>query len=271
MKLTLQEINTFQVFIWDFYQQNGRSFAWRNVESPYWIVVSEIMLQQTQTYRVEPKFEQFIAEFSDFQALANASLRDILSVWQGLGYNRRALYLYQSAQKIMQEYNGNLPQDPSILETFPGIGKATARSICAFAFNIPAVFIETNIRTVFIHTFFSEKKDVSDAIIMPLVEITVDKTNPREWYYAIMDYGVYLKKNYNNPSRKSRHHVIQSKFEGSDRQIRGAIIRLLTGKEMKEQEIINELQKEANRIGSILQQLCKEELIKKKNDYFCIS
>jgi A/G-specific adenine glycosylase len=271
MQLTKQEINSFQAFIWDFYKNFGRSFVWRNIECPYKVLISEIMLQQTQTYRVEPKFEQFIVVFPTVEVLAQATLKEVLSIWQGLGYNRRALYLHKTAQKIMQEYQGQLPADSCILETFPGIGKATANSICAFAFNIPTIFIETNIRAVFIHTFFRDKKRVSDTSILPLVKAAIDKENPREWYYALMDYGVYLKKNYSNPSRKSRHHIIQSKFEGSDRQIRGAIIRLLTmHKEMREVEIVKELKKESNRVIGILQQLCKENLIEQKNDYFFI-
>ncbi len=242
-------ITSFRKFIWDFYHNQGRSFAWRNSESfvsssgvmadnssgtmaehvnPYHVVVSEIMLQQTQTYRVEPKYEQFIELFPDFETLACAPLRSVLSAWQGLGYNRRGKYLQQIAQKVVVDFNGVLPDDPNVLETFPGIGKGTAGSICAFAFNKPTIFIETNIRTVFIHSFFQNQDTVHDKELLPLIAQTVDIDNPREWYYALMDYGVHLKKLHANPSRKSKHHSKQSKFEGSDRQIRGMIIKMLT-------------------------------------------
>jgi len=148
--LSLRKIKSFRACIWDYYYAFGRTFAWRNTDNPYHIVISEIMLQQTQTFRVEPKFEQFVAQFPNFETLAAASLRDILLVWQGLGYNRRAKMLQQIAQRIVDEFNGTLPADPEILVGLPGIGKATASSICAFAFNMPTIFIETNIRTVFI-------------------------------------------------------------------------------------------------------------------------
>ncbi len=148
-------------------------------------------------------------------------------MWQGLGYNRRAKYLQESAKKVVNEFGGTLPQDQKILATFPGIGAATAASICTFAFNAPVAFIETNIRRVFIHHFFNDAESVSDKDILPMVESTLDRENPREWYWALMDYGAHLAKTMPNPNRRSKHYTKQSKFEGSNRQIRGAIVRLL--------------------------------------------
>lgn len=188
------EVTSFQEMIWNFYHLAGRSFPWRNVNDPYRVMISEIMLQQTQTYRVLPKYEQFIHEFSSFHSLAAASLRDVLSVWQGLGYNRRGKLLHEASQIIVTTYGGRLPDDQHVLVTLPGIGPATAASVSSFAFNKPTVFIETNIRSVFIHSFFSNEEKVSDRQIMPLVAQTLDHRNPREWYYALMDYGVMLKK-----------------------------------------------------------------------------
>ncbi|PKN03704.1 endonuclease III [Candidatus Dependentiae bacterium HGW-Dependentiae-1] len=264
MQLSIKTIRDFQGFIGDFYTHNRRDFAWRGVDDPYKVVVSELMLQQTQTHRVAPKFELFVTEFPDFAALASAPLRDVLSLWQGLGYNRRALFLQKSAQKIMAEHVGVLPADSNILVTFPGIGKATAGSICAFAFNLPTVFIETNIRAVFIHSFFRDKEKVSDAEIMPLIEQTLDHENPRDWYYALMDYGVMLKQQCVNPSRKSAHHTTQSRFAGSDRQIRGAIVKLLTNNQsMTELKLIRSLEKDADRVKKIVEQLCSEGFIKR--------
>jgi A/G-specific adenine glycosylase len=210
-----------------FYQIKARSFAWRFVDNPYLVVVSEIMLQQTTTHRVVPKFEQFVQQFPSFDILAKAQLKDVLCAWQGLGYNRRAKYLHELAQNVVAVHNNDLPRDQSVLQQLSGIGPATAASICAFAFNQPTIFVETNIRTVFIHFFFQDQTQVHDKEIIPLVAATLDHQNPREWYYALMDYGVYLKKQLPNPSRKSRHHVKQLKFEGSDRQLRGAVIRYL--------------------------------------------
>jgi A/G-specific adenine glycosylase len=213
--------------IWDFYHEQGRSFAWRNDITPYRIVVSEIMLQQTQTSRVSEKFPQFLSVFPDFESLANATLSEVLTHWQGLGYNRRGKFLHEIAKKVMTEFDGELPIDPIILETFPGIGKNTAGSVCAFAFNRPVPFIETNIRRVYIHEFFQDSLEVHDKELMPLIEETMSKENPREWYYALMDYGAYLKTQILNPNRKSKHYTIQSKFEGSNRQVRSTILTFL--------------------------------------------
>jgi A/G-specific adenine glycosylase len=270
-KLTKKEISQFQCFIWQFYKQYGRPFAWRNVGNPYYILVSEIMLQQTQTYRVEPKFEQFIAAFPDIHTLAQADLRDVLGVWQGLGYNRRGKALWQNAQRIVSEFNGTLPEDPSLLQSFAHIGPNTAASIAAFAFNKPVVFIETNIRSVFLHSFFKDQEDVKDVQLMPLIEQTLDVHNAREWYYALMDYGVHLKKKLPNPNRKSAHHNVQSKFEGSDRQIRGRILKkLIQVQSIKKDELIAFLGKEPERYERILNDLLAEKMVKSLNDQFFI-
>jgi A/G-specific adenine glycosylase len=270
MNINNQKIASFRDFIWDFYEKEGRIFEWRNVDNPYYVLISEIMLQQTQTYRVEPKYQAFIAEFPNFESLAQASLRDVLGMWQGLGYNRRGKFLHQTAQRVVQEYAGNLPDDPELLVTFPGIGKNTAGSITAFAFNKPTVFIETNIRTVFIHSFFKDQESVHDNLILPLVEQTVDQDNPREWYYALMDYGVHLKKSMPNPSRRSKHHVVQSKFEGSDRQIRGAIIRALVDHPSLSESELSVICKNDARVPTIIQELEQEHLIERKNDMLSI-
>lgn len=272
MKLAKNDIKLFQKLIWDFYQRYGRVFVWRNVDDSYKVLISEIMLQQTQTYRVEQKYEQFITELPNFEVLAQVPLRTVLGLWQGLGYNRRALYLQKIAQKVVSEYNGKLPVDFTILKTFPGVGKATAASICTFTSNIPTLFIETNIRAVFIYSFFSQQSVVQDKDIMSLIEQTLDVLNPREWYYALMDYGVTLKKNYPLLGRKSAHYIKQSKFEGSDRQIRGMIIRILTEhRQITQDSLISLLQNNQERVNNILQQLCCEGLIlQNKNKKFCI-
>ncbi len=267
----MNTIAPFQEFIWTFYQHNKRDFAWRNIDNPYYILISEIMLQQTQTHRVITKYEEFIAAFPTFESLAAAPLRDVLSVWQGLGYYRRARFLHQAAQIVVNEYAGVLPQDPKILQTFPGIGPNTAGSIAAFAFNQPTVFIETNIRTVFIHSFFCDSIAVSDKELLPLITQSVDHDNPREWYYALMDYGVFLKSRQVNPSRKSAHYAKQSKFEGSDRQIRAKILKIIvTAEKIGHQEILDLVNKDAERVEKIIAQLINEQFIQKtiNNLYF---
>src|SRR5580704_11650548 len=124
----MDTIDNFRQFIWNFYYEHRRDFAWRTTDDSYRILVSEIMLQQTQTHRVVTKYEEFLAAFPTIQSLAHASLRDVLSVWQGLGYYRRARYLHQIAHIVVNEHAGDIPADPDVLQTFPGLGAATAAS-----------------------------------------------------------------------------------------------------------------------------------------------
>jgi len=269
----MDKITKFKEFIWNFYYQNGRDFAWRNTCNPYYILVSEVMLQQTQTHRVIAKYEQFITTFASFEILAASSLRDVLGVWQGLGYYRRARYLHQLAHIIVSQYGGQLPQDSTILQTLPGIGPGTAGSIGAFAFNQPTVFIETNIRTVFIDYFFQDKEGIMDKEILPLIAATVDQNNPREWYYALMDYGVWCKAQRKNPSRKSAHYTKQSKFEGSDRQLRAKILKIITEQEtIAYDDIVRIVDDKFERVQKIIDTLIAEEFIKKTahNIYFIV-
>lgn len=257
-----------QIFIdliHDYYRKNRRVFDWRHTQDPYRIFISEVMLQQTQTSRVEQMYRQWCSQFPNFERLAQASFVDVLRCWQGLGYNRRAQYLHKAAQQVINDYQGVLPNDPQELIKLPGIGPNTAGSICAFAFNTPVVFIETNIRAVFLHCFFPGQVDVADKQLMPLIERTLDRDNPREWYYALMDFGVMLKKRYTNPSRCSRHHARQSKFEGSDRQVRAKILRLLLQRQPRSADnIARELNVDFKRAEKIIDHLDKQNMIIKK-------
>lgn len=261
-ELTGDGICTFQKVIYNHYRRYGRTFPWRETTNPYHILVSEIMLQQTQTQRVIHKYGNFIETFPDFSALAASPLQKILEVWHGLGYNRRALNLKKIAEIVVTQYNSILPDNPDILQTFPGIGKATACAIAAFAYNEPTVFVETNIRTVFVYFFFQEQKTVKDTQILPLVEKTLDTANPRTWYYALTDYGVMLKKRY-NLNKKSYHYQKQSPFKGSNRQIRGMIIKALITKSRTEPELLQMIEGNPERIKKILLQLEKEKFIKR--------
>lgn len=266
-------ISAFQQMVLDYYHQHGRPMTWRDTTDPYRILVSEIMLQQTQVERVLVKYPDFLAAFPDFSALAQAPLADVLAEWQGMGYNRRAISLQKCAQRVMDEYNGELPADVDTLATFPGIGRATASSICAFAFDQPVVFIETNIRRVFIHFFFSDEVNVSDADILPLVERAVYRDTPRIWYWALMDLGTALKKIVANPNRRSAHYTKQSPFEGSDRRIRGRIIALLLSTpDLTLDEIVNALNDEPDRVLRIIHVLEKEGFIQcSQNRYAPVS
>ncbi|MBU7000665.1 MAG: A/G-specific adenine glycosylase [Theionarchaea archaeon] len=259
--LTPDSIKAFQILIHDYYSMHSRSFPWRETTDPYHILVSEFMLQQTQTQRVTTKYNQFIRAFPDFRALNEVPFKDVLAVWQGLGYNRRALNLRKTAEIVVTRFQGELPSDTAILETFPGIGKATAGAIAAFAFSKPVIFIETNIRAVFIHVFFHDQENIRDTEILPLVKETLDFENPREWYYALMDYGSMLKKAEKNPGRRSARHHAQSPFEGSDRQIRGKILRILLEAPQPTGVLIRECGS-FQRVTRIIDQLEKEGFLR---------
>ena len=259
-------IPEFQRMVLSHYEQSGRhDMPWRHTTDPYCILVSEIMLQQTQVERVAIKYPEFIAAFPDFITLAGAPLADILRVWQGMGYNRRAIALQACAARVTGEYAGVLPSDVETLATFPGIGHATASSIAAFAFNLPVVFIETNIRRVFIHYFFTDTTPVRDDEILPLVAQALFRKDPRVWYWALMDLGTVLKKSVPNPNRRSVHYTKQPAFEGSDRRIRGLILKLLLSRgEMTPPAIIRELGEDRSRILKILAGLEAEGFLARK-------
>jgi A/G-specific adenine glycosylase len=267
MQLTEKHVRDFQKIIYDHYKKFGRDFPWRNTTDPYPIFISEVMLQQTQTSRVAKKYNLFLHIFPSLQALAKAELFDVLRAWQGLGYNRRAKFLHQSAKEIVETYNGKIPRDVKLLQKLPGIGAATAASIAAFAFNKPTVFIETNIRAVFIHLFLQNEENIPDKKLLFFAQQTVDKKNPRIWYYAITDYGAHLKSQGINPINKSKSYTKQSKFEGSDRQIRGEIIRLLlSDATLTKEQVLKKIEQtrkpiKISRIEKIIHKLAKENII----------
>jgi A/G-specific adenine glycosylase len=264
------EPDTFALFwkiILSHYERERRDLAWRFTTDPYPILVSEIMLQQTQVERVRRKYPEFLAAFPTCADLAKAPLQRVLAVWQGMGYNRRAIALQACAKIVVNEYSGNLPSDVDILATLPGIGRATACSIAAFAFNLPVVFIETNIRRVFIFFFFDGKDGVSDREIIPLVERALYRKNPRIWYWALMDYGSTLKKTIANPNRRSAHYTKQSKFEGSDREIRGMLLKkLLSATAFDEDALIRQIGAEPARVKRIIGRLIDEGFITSGSD-----
>lgn len=306
---TLRVMNRFRGIIYDHYHTSGRSFPWRETDDPYAILVSEIMLQQTQTDRVVPKYLAFLKAFPDFRTLAKAPLSEVLTHWQGLGYNRRGKALRDAAQMVVERFGGNLPDSYDDLLTFPGIGPYTAGAVCAFAFDQPVVFMDTNIRRVFIHFFFPDREGVRDSEIVPLLERTLDQKHPRVWYSALMDYGALLKgvesgrksggkgqkkdgkgkkeggkgrkeggKVERNPNRRSAHYTKQSPFEGSDRQIRGAILRELLGEGgsgMKENELAATIGKgdrgERERVRYILDQMEREGFVREEKGRWRVS
>lgn len=253
-------VRDFQNEVMEFYETKGRhDMEWRHNFDPYRIVVSEVMLQQTQVPRVAVIYPQFIEKFPDFAALAAASQTELLAAWQGMGYNRRALNLQKLAVRIIEEFDGVLPKEPEVLATLPGIGHATSCSIAAFAFNRQVVFIETNIRRVFIHYFFSDTAVVDDRDLLPLVKACLLPGRSREWYWALMDLGTALKTSVPNPNRRSRQYVKQSVFAGSDRQIRGALLRLLlAGSSEQAESLAKAVGASPERVAGILDEMCHE-------------
>lgn len=221
-------IDKFKDFLWQKGNELYREMPWRQDTRPYYVLVSELMLQQTQVSRVIPKFEAFIAAFPDELALAKASLADVLVMWQGLGYNRRAKFLHESAKYIVSNCEGEWPSTREGLMALPGVGVNTAGALLAYAFNQPSIFIETNVRTVYFYHFFKYQDDVHDNEILPLIEQTIDQEHPREWYWAIMDYGSWLKSQGVRTNTQSTHYKKQSALGGSVREVRGQIIRELT-------------------------------------------
>jgi A/G-specific adenine glycosylase len=222
-------VEKFQAVIYQHYQAHKRAMPWRQTQDPYHILVSEIMLQQTQVERVLGKYGKFLARFPDFETLARAPWPEVLAEWQGLGYNRRALALKRLAQAVVEDWGGTLPRGEEELRSLPGIGPATAGALLAFAYEQPVAFIETNIRRVFLHFFFADREGVSDREILPLVAETLDGKRVREWYYALMDYGAALRGPGPNPNRRSAHYARQSSFAGSNREVRSLILRTLLG------------------------------------------
>lgn len=262
MELSKQQKAEFLEKLWDFYAKSGRTtLPWRLPEAdasfdPYKIMVSELMLQQTQVLRVIPKYHAFLERFPTVQTLAQAELGDVLREWQGLGYNRRAKFLWQAAQVVQER--GSFPSTLAELVKLPGVGANTAGAILAYAFNQPAVFIETNVRTVYIHHFLADRSDVHDKEIQELVSATLDHEQPREFYWALMDYGSNLKATVGNLNKVSKHYAKQSKFEGSRRQVRGAVLRALGSKTQTVAELHALIPD--NRLDGVLHDLVSEGL-----------
>ncbi len=263
--LTDREVSEFRRTIMDNYRLNPRVFPWRETVDPYEILVSEIMLQQTQTERVVPKYISWLEAFPDPLTLSQASLPEVLRLWSGLGYNRRARFLQEACRAVTDKLGGVFPRDPDELDALPGIGPYTARAVVTFAFGSPEVFIETNIRSVFIFFFFPGMEKVDDKEILPLIAQTLDRENPREWYYALMDYGAALKKSVKNPNRRSSSYTRQSKFEGSLRQARGAILRALSsggdGNRLELSYIAEKEEIDMDRMRKAAVSLCGEGLL----------
>lgn len=258
--------------LWDYYTKHGRhDLPWRKLGAdgnvdPYKVMVSELMLQQTQVGRVIPKYDLFLQNFPTASMLADAELGDVLRVWQGLGYNRRAKFLWQAARVL-----ATLPAFPTEqrdLVSLPGVGVNTAGAIQTYSFNKPVLFVETNIRTVYIYHFFRNQADITDKAILGVLDQTLDREQPREFYWALMDYGSYLKASVGNLSRVSKHYVKQSRFAGSKRQVRGQVIRLLGAGPQSVAALAEQVPD--SRLTGVLDELVSEGLVRVKRGVYSL-
>lgn len=265
-------LKTLQKEVRAYYRNHGRrTLPWRKTQNPYRILVSEIMLQQTQVSRVIPKYHSFLKKFPTVNVLALANLGEVLREWQGLGYNRRAKYLHLCAREVVGTLGGTFPKSHSALVALPGIGSYTAGAILAFAYDIKQPIIETNIRSVFLHFCFKKRELVDDKEILPYIEKSLKASkSAREWYQALMDYGAYLKSSIKNPSRKSAHHIVQKKFKGSDREIRGAILRALIENPVSKSKLVKSLSFDESRVSAQLKKLLSEDLVVRKGILFTL-
>ncbi|NLK04847.1 MAG: DNA repair protein [Spirochaetales bacterium] len=265
-------LSLFRSSILDFYAHHGRQFAWRETSDPYRILLSEVMLQQTQTSRVEPKYELFLSLWPDFSSLAKAPLDELLFHWKGLGYNRRALNLRKSAL-LTEQWGWTIPPDEMAIASLPGVGKATTAALLAFSYQKRSLYLETNIRRVLLTCFFSEEEQVKDKELEKLLALLVAGIEDvKSWYYALMDYGVLLKALLPNANTRSAHYIKQSVFENSNRQIRGQLIHLLADTGAKDsQQIVSILSRfEQERILSCLADLQKEGFVQEKEGVYRI-
>jgi A/G-specific adenine glycosylase len=256
------DIRKFQETVWEHYRSNKRDLPWRTTTSSYEILVSEIMLQQTQVNRVLVKYSEWLTLFPTISSLASADQSTVIKAWSGLGYNRRAIALHKTARVIIEHYEGTIPMDITLLKSLPGLGDYTAKAVYTFSTNSPSEFIETNIRSAFLHHFFHDQTNIKDAELFPLIEQALDRSNPREWYYALMDYGSWLKRSVSNPSVRSAKYSRQSKFQGSRRQARGIIIKELGAKEyLTTDDILQLTQRSREEVETIISDLVHEGFI----------
>ena len=263
----------FREKVYAHYEREGRhELPWRKTRDPYRILVSEIMLQQTQVDRVRPFYERFLERFPTVSALAEAPLKEVLTLWQGLGYNRRARMFHEAAKAIVEQHRGIVPKGIKELEALPGIGAYTARAVAAFAHNEDVIFIETNLRTAVMHEFFSESDKVSDAEIMGILTKAFPKGESRKWYAALMDYGAHLKRSGVRINAKSASYAKQAPFRGSSREARGAVLRALAKQGQKRTYLLGILGPDRReQVASAIDRLAIEGLIAKSGSTYVLA
>ncbi len=270
MNLRPEQIHQIRETVWGYYHEHAREMPWRRHPSPFNVWLSEMMLQQTQVSRVIPKFEAFLYTCDSFAELAELPLSKVLELWSGLGYNRRAKFLHAAAQMIVSDYGGQLPNSVDELVKLPGVGRNTAGAIAAYVYNQPVVFVETNIRTVLFHHVFDGQKDVSDRDILQAAEQLLDVEHPREWYWALMDYGSFLKSTAGGRNDASKHYKKQSPLAGSLREMRGRILKTLVSGSMDEQSLRTAVAAD-ERFEVALADLVREGFVERHFETYCLT
>ena len=277
MGISLERLEEFSATVWERGRELYRDLPWRDTHDPYAILLSEVMLQQTQVSRVMGRWEQWLETFPTMADLASAPLPPVLELWQGMGYNRRALNLKRCAEEVVAMHDGVVPSDKKALLALPGIGPSTSAGVRIFAFRQPDMYLETNVRAVFIHELFPGRESVADKELVSLVEATCPQdARVRAWYYALLDYGAYLKKTMPNPTRRSKHYTRQSKFEGSHRQKRAYLLRRVIDDALSTEDLARDLAQSERASGrqepsveevrAILDELEREGFVMRRGD-----
>ncbi|MFZ2025313.1 MAG: hypothetical protein WAV51_03460 [Microgenomates group bacterium] len=245
-------IKQFQTTILTWWKNHRRELPWRKTHDPYKILVSEIMLQQTQVSRGLPKYIEFTNRFPTVESLAHASTGEILRMWKGMGYNRRALYLQNTAKKVVLEYNGKFPNTEQQLTAFPGLGTYTARAIMVFAFKIDIAMVDTNIRQIITHFFFDDIPQ-TEKVIQKFADQLVPKGKSWEWHQALMDYGALA-------LERNRKRIVKKKskpFKETNRYFRGRLLDLVYETQWKEADLTSEMVKKFGKDEEFIEQIIK--------------
>ncbi|HWR27858.1 MAG TPA: Fe-S cluster assembly protein HesB [Candidatus Thermoplasmatota archaeon] len=259
--ITTTEIKRFQKKVFSFYEKNKRDLPWRKTIDPYKILLSELMLQQTQVKRVILYYEKWIARWPTIDALASASLPEVLHMWMGLGYNTRAKNLHTTARKIVATFNSDVLQAMKQYKELPGIGKYTSQAVQIFSSNSDLVTVDTNIRRILISEFKLPIK-IADKELWLLAETCLPLGESRDWHNALMDYGaLHMTAQKTGIKPKTQ----QTQFEGSNRQIRAQILRCLLQKSMSFSELEKTVGIGQMRLGAILDKMMNEKIIENKN------
>lgn len=251
----------FHTYIFSWWETHKRDLPWRHTRDPYHILVSEVMLQQTQVSRVLPKYDEFFRAFPDVFALSHASPAKLLTIWKGLGYNRRALYLKRAAEAVVREYNGIFPIEESQLVKLPGLGRYTARALMVFAFEKDVAMVDTNIRQIITHFFYNDVSQ-KEKIIEDMADTLVPLGKSWQWHQALMDYGSLELTKMKRPDKPRKASV---PFKDSNRYFRGKIVDRLREGQVLESLLIEEFSKQYKKqpsfIREIIQKLIKDELV----------